>query len=67
MSGLSASGQIVMTKEVEGWYVLAGGSRAYELKLPAPECRSIATLTVDVLIGTSTLKERLAAPAACSP
>lgn len=67
VQAFNAAGQPVLAKEMEGWYVLAGGTRVYELKLPSPDCRSIASMAVEVLIGTTTLKERLETPAACSP
>ena len=66
--GMSGAGEVVLDKQVEGWYILAGGVRAYELKLPSPECTKMTALSVEVQVGASTLKERLETPpAACNP
>ena len=64
---LSRAGDVLLDKSMEGWYILAAGTRAYDLKLPAPECQGIAALTVDVQLGATSLKERLEVPAgACA-
>lgn len=67
VQGTNAAGQVVVDKQVEGWYILSGGVRAYELPLPAPECRTVTALAVTVQVGSTSLKERLETPVACSP
>jgi fimbrial chaperone protein len=57
--GLSRTGEPLIDKSMDGWYVLAGGTREYELPLPPTDCRGIATLAVEVQIGSTTLQERL--------
>lgn len=65
---MNRAGETVVDKQVDGWYILAGGLRTYELKLPSPECAAVTALTVEVQVGASVLKERLETPpAACVP
>jgi fimbrial chaperone protein len=66
--GMNQFGAAVVDKQLDGWYVLAGGVRAYEVKLPAPECAAVTSLSVEVQIGSAALQERLETPpAACVP
>jgi len=48
----------VFDEQIDGWYILAGGLRAYELKVPASQCAAVAALSVEVQIDSSALKER---------
>ena len=62
------AGGTVFDEHVDGWYILAGGLRAYQLTVPASQCASIAALLVEVQIDSSALTERLETPApACVP
>jgi fimbrial chaperone protein len=66
--GTNRAGETVVDKQLDGWYILAGGLRTYELRLPSPECSGVTALSVDVQIGRSALKERLETPpSACVP
>ena len=66
--GFAADGRAVGDMEQNGWYVLAGGARAYAVTLPRPACTLMTSLVVDVRIGDTTLTERLqTSPAACAP
>ena len=65
--GLNRAGDVTLDKQLDGWYILAGGVRAYEVKLPAADCSALAALSIDVRIGGTALKERLETPAACVP
>ena len=65
--GVNRAGEVVLDKQLEGWYILAGGVRAYEVKLPAPDCSALTALSLDVRIAGSALKERLETPSACAP
>jgi fimbrial chaperone protein len=60
--GRNRAGETVVDKQLDGWYILAGGLRTYELKLPSTECAAVTALSVDVQIGASALKERLETP-----
>jgi fimbrial chaperone protein len=62
------AGATVFDEQVDGWYILSGGLRAYQLRVPAPQCASIAALSVEVQIDSSALRERLETPVpACAP
>jgi hypothetical protein len=64
---MNRAGEVVLDKQLDGWYILAGGVRAYEVRLPAPDCSALTALSIDVRIAGSALKERLETPSACAP
>jgi fimbrial chaperone protein len=45
--GIGTSGQPIAKHGIEGWYVLAGTSRRYDIRLSSGECRDLKTLTVE--------------------
>jgi fimbrial chaperone protein len=65
--GTNRAGEVMLDQRLDGWYILAGGVRAYAVKLPAPDCSALAALSIDVQIAGSALKERLETPSACAP
>jgi fimbrial chaperone protein len=66
--GRSASGEIVLDRQVEAWYVLAGGTRRFEVSLPRPDCTRVMALAVEVAVAKSRLAAELqTSPAACAP
>jgi fimbrial chaperone protein len=68
VQGLDRTGAIVLHQQVDGWYILAGGSRVYELPLPPSDCARITALQIEVQVGETTLKQRLDTPkGACAP
>ncbi len=68
ITGNGASGQPVLSRELQGWYLLAGGTRLYDLELPPGECERLRSLTVKVQTTDKTLTERLeVSPSACAP
>jgi fimbrial chaperone protein len=56
VTGLSKSGATTFTREQDGWYVLAGGSRHFELEVPVEGCS--ATDHIRVEIGSSLSDDR---------
>jgi fimbrial chaperone protein len=60
--GMAGEGQPVFEQSLTGWYVLAGGRREFDVAVPAAECGRVASLVIDVGLGTSTLKESLPTP-----
>jgi fimbrial chaperone protein len=46
--GRARDGAAVVERELPGWYVLAGGERAYELPLSAEECAALTDVAVTV-------------------
>jgi fimbrial chaperone protein len=63
ITGHGAAGETVLEGALEGWYILAGGARVYELDLPRDKCPLVRAVTVEVQTGQTTLTERLDAPA----
>jgi fimbrial chaperone protein len=67
VQALSAGGTVVTDKTTDGWYILAGSSRRYEMQLDTSTCANIRALQIDVAVGETTLKQRLDTPGgACS-
>jgi fimbrial chaperone protein len=60
--GLDATGGALMDQRTNAWYVLAGGSRAFDIELPAAQCGQIRTLAVEAQISGTTVKEMLQTP-----
>jgi fimbrial chaperone protein len=44
--GRSRNGATVVDEELQGWCVLAGGERVYEVPLPPDTCASLAEVAV---------------------
>lgn len=66
--GQGPGGETVWQGEQEGWYVLAGQQRIYEMALPREECTRTRTVEVEVKAGEQTLTERLTiGVTACGP
>ena len=67
-AGAGAGGETVWEGEQEGWYILAGEQRVYEMPFPREECVKTKAVAVEVKAGEQTLTERLdIAVAACGP
>ncbi len=58
VKGMGSEGEVILEREMEGWYILAGGSRVYELELPKEHCGKIKVLAVEVETGEKTLREK---------
>lgn len=66
--GFTAAGEPVSEWPLNGWYVLAGGARAFELQIERPQCEKVRSLLIEVHIGETTLKSPLTTPGgACAP
>jgi fimbrial chaperone protein len=66
--GLGPTGEAVWDREPDGWYILAGDRRVYELPFPREDCVRTKTIAVEVKAGEQVLAERLdIAAAACGP
>ena len=48
VKALNGAGASAFEKNVEGWYVLAGGTRVWEVEIPKDACAKSKTLTVEV-------------------
>lgn len=64
----AAGGAALHARDVETWYVLAGGRRAHDLALPAEACGSAARVRVEATTAEGTVSASAAIPAgACAP
>ena len=62
-----ADGIQVFEKQIEGWYVLAGGRRDFGVAVPPEQCAQLTLLRVHVEFASATLEEDLRTPnGACS-
>jgi len=67
VQGKDGAGKIVFTKELSGWYLLAGAQRAYAAEVPADACREIARVDVEVRTETLSFSGNLVAdPSMCA-
>jgi fimbrial chaperone protein len=53
--------------ELEGWYVLAGGRREFELAFPKNACAQVTSIVVDIQFASAKLQERLQTPNGVCP
>jgi fimbrial chaperone protein len=49
MRAVDASGGLLLTRALNGWYVLAGGERRYEIPLDPDACRNASRVQVEIL------------------
>jgi fimbrial chaperone protein len=62
------SGQAVHSAEVQGWYVLAGTARHFDIEIPKPACGKATTVTVEVPLEKGAASARIATkPEGCGP
>jgi len=69
VAALGAAGETVFESAIEGWYILTGGTRIYELELPADTCPQVKSVSLEVRISEAAVfTERLDAQGtACHP
>lgn len=66
ITGHGAGGETVVQGALEGWYILAGGTRIYELELPPDKCPAVTAVSIEVQTPQATFTERHdATPTAC--
>jgi fimbrial chaperone protein len=56
--GLNQAGQVVFTRTVPGWYVLAGRTRRFAAPISAEECQSVRRVDTKVVVNGSPLRSR---------
>ena len=68
VQGLGPSGERLWGGEQEGWYILAGDRRVYEMAVSREDCGRTKTIAVEVKAGDQTLTASLDVTAsACGP
>jgi len=65
--GLAGS-EVAFEKQLDGWYVLAGGRRDFEMALPEESCARVTSIVAEVQFATGRVQEHLQTPAGvCAP
>jgi fimbrial chaperone protein len=68
ITGYGATGDTVLEGKLEGWYVLAGGTRLFDLELPTDKCPLLKTVVVEVQTPQAAFTERVDLPTvSCRP
>jgi fimbrial chaperone protein len=65
--GLDAAGKQVVERELNAWYVLAGGERRYQAEIPKESCGAVREIEVQVTIPREVLRAKLQTPNPCAP
>lgn len=61
LSGLTGS-NMAFSQQTDGWYVLAGGRREFDMRVPKDACARVTSILVDVQFASGKLQERLQTP-----
>jgi fimbrial chaperone protein len=64
VKGLGPMGDARFERESDGWYVLAGGSRDYEIEIPERQCGAIARYVIEAQVDENAVRENLESSAA---
>jgi fimbrial chaperone protein len=62
VKGLDESGTAVVDQQATAWYILAGGTRHFDLEISQPQCSKVRTLAIAVQVGDKTLTETVRTP-----
>jgi fimbrial chaperone protein len=65
--GLDAAGKQVVERELNAWYVLAGGERRYQAEIPKESCGAVREIEVQVTIPREVLRAKVQTPNPCAP
>jgi fimbrial chaperone protein len=67
VTGKDSRGNVVFSREIKGWYLLAGASRSYATAIPPETCPNVTSVDVEVRTDKSTLAGRLNADRSMCP
>ena len=68
VKALDAASAPAFEKDVEGWYVLSGGTREWQVELPKDACKKSKKLSVEVQTSEGKFDGKLdVSPSGCSP
>ena len=62
-TGSGPGGETVLEGALEGWYILPGGTRVYDLELPRDTCPRVRRMSVEVQTSNAVLSGQLSPPA----
>jgi fimbrial chaperone protein len=65
--GLGPNGSAEFERELPAAYVLAGGTRLYDVEVPSADCAKLEHLEIEVTTDQDTFVERFDPPAGLSP
>jgi fimbrial chaperone protein len=60
--GVDGEGKPVFEQQLASWYVLSGGRRDFDVPVSLADCGRAASVTIEVGLGATALKERLQTP-----
>ena len=63
VKGTDSTGINALERNLDPWYILAGGSRQYRLEISPSDCSKIKDLTVEVELEEKSLKQQFSLPA----
>lgn len=59
VQALAADDRVVVTENMNGWYILAGGARQYDFRLAPELCGAVETVAIEVEVGASVIRRHL--------
>jgi fimbrial chaperone protein len=62
-----AGAKTAFDRDLEGWYVLAGGRREFDMAFPKDACTQVTSIVVDIQFASGKLEERLQTPNGACP
>ena len=68
LHGIGANGESLFERQLDGWYVLAGSLRSYNVDLPAESCSKLKKIVIDAetdIPNKTVTKEFEVSPALC--
>jgi hypothetical protein len=60
--GKNGRGEVVLNGQLQPWYILAGGTREYLVKLQGKDCPQIQELSVEIQLDDKKLAETISMP-----
>ena len=60
--GKNGRGELVLNGQLQPWYILAGGTREYSVKLQGKDCPQIQELSVEIQLDDKKLAETISMP-----
>jgi fimbrial chaperone protein len=59
VQGVDNQGKEIFSSAVDGWYILSGESRAYEINIPQDKCKNITRLNIEVKTNNNNIFKEL--------
>jgi fimbrial chaperone protein len=62
VEGITVGGGAAFAQEVKGWYILAGGSRRFDVELPRSGCEAVTAVRVTMHVGATVVNATAETP-----